>query len=146
MKEISQILVPVDFEKHTSKLAAFALHMAEKLSADIIFLYVSEKFSSYAGLAHPSLELAAEELFTYYQKKMVQLVDDSRGKYPRCRGQVVKGDIVDEIINFARKEQSDLIVIGTHGSRGVEKIMLGSVAERVVKNAPCPALTFNPHR
>ena len=145
MREISQILVPIDFAKHTNKLVEFAIYVAGKFSANVKFLNVSETFGAYAGLAHLSLDLAAEELHAYYDKKMVSLVEDNKEKCPGCYGKVVKGDIVDEIIAFAKKENADLIIIGTHGSKGIEKIILGSVAERVVKNAPCPSLTFNPY-
>ncbi len=145
MREISQILVPIDFDKHTNKLVEFAIYMAEKLSANVIFLHISETFGAYAGLAHPSLDLAAEELQAYSEQKMVNLVEDNKEKCAGCCGKVVKGDIVDEIISFAKKEKGDLIIIGTHGSKGIEKIILGSVAERVIKNAPCPTLTFNPY-
>ena len=144
MREISQILVPIDFTKHTDKLVEFAIYLAGKLSANIIFLNVSETFGPYAGLAHSSLDLAAEEIYAYSDKKMVILVEDNKEKCPGCVGKVVKGDVVDEIITFAKKENTDLIIIGTHGAKGIEKIILGSVAERVVKNAPCPTLTFNP--
>jgi nucleotide-binding universal stress UspA family protein len=145
MREISQILVPIDFDKHTNKVVEFAIYFAGKLSANVNFLHVSETFGAYGGLAHPSLDLAAEELYAYYDQKMVNLVTDNKAKCAGCSGKVVKGDVVDEIIAEAKEENADLIIIGTHGSKGIEKIILGSVAERVVKNAPCPTLTINPY-
>ena len=148
MHEISQILVPIDFDKHTNKLVEFAIYMAGKLSANVNFLHVLEVeiFGAYAGIVHPSFDLAAKELRAHYEQKMANLVEDNREKCPECCGKVViKGDIVDEIIAFAKEENADLIIIGTHGSKGIEKILLGSVAERVIKNAPCPTLTFNPY-
>jgi nucleotide-binding universal stress UspA family protein len=51
------------------------------------------------------------------------------------------GDAVDQIVRAARRERSDLIVVGTHGRHGLPKFILGSVAERVVRLAPCPVLT-----
>ena len=146
MREISQILVPIDFDKHTNKLVEFAIYMAGELSANVNFLHVSETFGAYAGIAHPSFDMAANELRAHCEEKMANLVDDNKEKCAGCNGKVViKGDIVDEIIAYAKKENTDLIIIGTHGSKGIEKILLGSVAERVVKNAPCPTLTFNPY-
>jgi len=145
MRKIDRILVPVDFEKHTERLVEFAMYMAEKHAAEVALLHITETFETYAGLAHPSLDLAAEELYAYYEKKMVSLVENSKDKYPQCTGKVIKGDTVDEIIAFAKKENADLIIIGTHGAKGIEKIILGSVAERVIRKSPCPTLIFNPY-
>jgi nucleotide-binding universal stress UspA family protein len=145
MREISHILVPVDFEKHTGKLVEFAIYIAEKLSAEITLLFITETLGPFAGFAHTSIDIAAAELHAYYEKKMINLLEDIKKQFPRCNGDVVEGNIVDEIIAFAQKENVDLIVIGTHGSKGIEKIMMGSVAERVVKLAPCPTLTLNPY-
>ncbi|MCK9294597.1 MAG: universal stress protein, partial [Desulfobulbaceae bacterium] len=57
---------------------------------------------------------------------------------------VVIGDTVDTILDEAKSY--DTIIIGTHGYRGLEKILMGSVAERVVKNSPCPVLVYNPYK
>ena len=58
----------------------------------------------------------------------------------------MKGDTVYEIVAYAKNQKADLIVIGTHGTRGLEKILLGSVAERVLKRAHCPTLIINPYK
>jgi nucleotide-binding universal stress UspA family protein len=63
-----------------------------------------------------------------------------------CSGQVKSGDVVDTVVDFARAEGADLIIIGTHGAKGLEKILLGSVAERVVKRAGCAALLYKPQK
>jgi nucleotide-binding universal stress UspA family protein len=55
------------------------------------------------------------------------------------------GDGGEEIINYVKKQGIDMIIIGTHGRKGLEKVMFGSVAEGVIKEAPCPVLTINPH-
>jgi nucleotide-binding universal stress UspA family protein len=59
---------------------------------------------------------------------------------------VLSGDVVEEINRFAGEKKADLIVMGTHGYKGLDKILFGSVAEKVVKTAPCPVLTINPYR
>jgi nucleotide-binding universal stress UspA family protein len=53
---------------------------------------------------------------------------------------------VDTIVDTARGEEADLIIIATHGTKGLEKILLGSVTERVLQQAPCPVLTMNPYK
>ena len=146
MNEISQIVVPLDFGKHTDKLVAFATYIADKLSAKVSFFHVSESYGGYAGIAHTSLDQAEKELRAHAEQSMINLIQDNKEKCSGCSGKVVNGDIVDEIIAFAKEEKAGLIIIATHGAKGFEKIVLGSVAERVVKNAPCPTLTFNPYK
>jgi len=55
------------------------------------------------------------------------------------------GDVAEQIVEFAATNKGDLIVMGTHGYKGLEKIMFGSVADKVVRSAPCPVLTINPY-
>jgi nucleotide-binding universal stress UspA family protein len=59
---------------------------------------------------------------------------------------VLTGDPGEEIVNYAEQEKMDLILIGTHGRKGVDRILFGSVAEHVVKNSRIPVLTLNPYR
>ncbi len=146
MQEISHIIVPVDFTPHTDKLVEFAMYVADKFSAKVTFFHVSETYGGYGGFVHTSLAEAEQELQAYSERKMKTLVENNTSKCRACSGKVVIGEPVDEIIAFAEKEQADLIFIGTHGSKGLEKILLGSVAERVVKNSPCLTLTYNPYK
>jgi nucleotide-binding universal stress UspA family protein len=61
-------------------------------------------------------------------------------------GTVIRGDVVDEVVKYAEEEKAGLVIIGTHGTKGLERILLGSVAERVLKSVHCPTLTMNPYR
>ncbi len=76
---------------------------------------------------------------------MNDFVDEYFEDYP-VKTHILTGDAAEEIINFAQKEGFDLILMGTHGRKGLDKVIFGSVAERVVKGAPCPVLTINPYR
>jgi nucleotide-binding universal stress UspA family protein len=55
------------------------------------------------------------------------------------------GDAAEEVLNYVRSEGIDLVIMGTHGRKGLEKVVFGSVAERVVQKSPVPVLTINPH-
>lgn len=142
MQEIKEIVVPIDFDTHTEKIVDFASSMADKLSAKLHFVNVCLPFGAYGGFEHLSLNAAKDELLAYSEKKMANLIED----HPGSDGKVVSGDVVDEIIAFTKANNADMLIIGTHGSKGLEKILLGSVAERVIKRAPCPTLTFNPYK
>ena len=91
------------------------------------------------------LEIDAD-LLKSARQRMQELVERYRADLAECAGEVLEGDPADRIVAFAADQQADLIVMGTHGARGIEKILLGSVAERVLKRAACPVLIVNPYR
>jgi nucleotide-binding universal stress UspA family protein len=76
---------------------------------------------------------------------MDQFIKKYREVCSNCEGKVLQGNIVDSIIKYTNDEKAELIIIGTHGRKGLEKMWLGSIAERVIKNSPCPTLTYNPY-
>lgn len=147
MKDITRIIVPVDLERHTDKLVEYATYLSNRLSAQTTFLHVNESAATGDMLLGSS---SFNDLDAQRKEKadqlMANLVEDNSEKCPACTGEVVKGDTVDEIVAYAKNQKADLIVIGTHGTRGLEKILLGSVAERVLKRAHCPTLIINPYK
>ena len=151
MKGTSVIVVPVDFSESTGSLVEYAVYMAGKLSATAHFVHVLDmsQFTYYAGdimFSGPYPDDVRDQLLENVQEKMSTLVKDNCSLYPGCKGDVIVGDPVDKIVEFAKEKNSDLIIISTHGARGLEKILLGTVAGRVVKRAHCPVLTMNPFK
>jgi nucleotide-binding universal stress UspA family protein len=147
MYEISKIVVPVDLEQHTQKLAEFAIYIAKKLNVHLSFLHVVEFYGSGdMMLGSPSLETINQERVVKAKEVMANLVKDNKSNYDNISGIVYKGDVPDTIVRFAEEEQAGLVIIGTHGAKGLEKILLGSVAERVLKRVHCPTLTMNPYK
>lgn len=152
MKETSNIIVPVDFTESTESLVEYAVYMAGKLSATLHFVHVfnfSHVTDFYAGdvmIGVPYYQECEEELLANAKEKMLRLVEDNSQRCSGCTGEVIIGEPVEKIIDFAREKGAGLIIISTHGAKGLEKILLGSVAGRVVKRAHCPVLTINPHK
>lgn len=149
MQNIQQIIVPVDFYQHTEDLAAFAMDIANKLGAKLTFLNVSKVLAEgaiYSDVYPASITSLDDELFGHAQKKMAALVEKCKITSPGCDGVVLRGEVVDSIVEYVKDKDSDLIIMATHGAKGIEKIMLGSVAERVLKRATCPILLFNPYK
>jgi len=146
MKKIKQIVVPVDFAFHTDKLVEYAAYLAEELSAVIHFIHVVEFYPGNSMTALPYVLQHEQDILREVRRKMSDLLENNSEKCRECTGEVVIGDPVDKIIEFARTLESDMIIMNTHGSKGLEKIMLGSVAERVLKRAHCPVLIMNPYR
>ncbi len=142
--EIQHVLVPVDFQEYTEELTEFAVNVASKLVAKITFFHVVENVVYYSDFIPTYLHLNNEETFEHAKVKMIALVEKSKNVWARCTGEILIGDVVDTILEYTRKEAVDMIILGTHGTRGIEKILLGSVAERVIRGAPCPTLVYRP--
>ena len=147
MSQVNKVIIPVDFTSTMDKVVDYATSIADQLDAEIIFFHVINDFKGYdMMLVHPSFEPMKKDLFEASQKKMAVLVADHQDRKNKVSGEVVFGEAGDEIINLAKKENADMIIIGTHGVKGFERLLMGSTAEYVVKKAPCPILTFNPFR
>jgi nucleotide-binding universal stress UspA family protein len=147
MKEITKIVVPIDLEQHTQKLVDFAIYIGKKLGVHLNFIHVTEFYASGdMMLGSPSLETINQERIARAKEVMADLITDNKPKYENISGIVYKGDIVDTIVKYAEEEQAGMVIIGTHGAKGLEKILLGSVAERVLKRVHCPTLTMNPYK
>ena len=146
MEQIRNIVVPVDFSGYTPKLVDYAVYLGTSLSAKLHIVHVIDMISGDAMLGMP---LSAEYQLRYEKgarEKIDALVDDLEQRSSGTTGHIVSGEPVKEIVKYAELLQADLIVISTHGSKGLESILLGSVARRVVKHAHCPVLVMNPFR
>ena len=146
MQNVQKIIVSVDFYTHTQKLAKFAMDVANKLGGKLFFVHVMEVILPFPDDNPESYKQLDEKIFESLENKMENLVEKSRHIYLECEGVILKGDVTDSIVSYAKEDQIDLIVMGTHGAKGIEKILLGSVAERVLKRASCPVLMFNPYK
>ena len=84
------------------------------------------------------------EIIKGAEKKVEEFVREHfQGFSPKVK--IILGDAAEEILNYVRSEGIDLVIMGTHGRKGLEKIVFGSVAERVVQKSPVPVLTVNPY-
>nr|WP_321469160.1 universal stress protein [uncultured Desulfobulbus sp.] len=150
MLDIHKIVVPVDFHQHTEELALFAIDVANKIEAVPVFIHVIENFTlsaEYGDIVPASFSQMENEMRSQAEQKMKELINNNKSTCPECTGKILIGDVADCIVDFADKEKSiGLIIMATHGTKGIEKILLGSVADRVLKRAHCPILVFNPYR
>jgi nucleotide-binding universal stress UspA family protein len=148
MVEIKKIAVPIDFTDVAPFIAKYAKEFAKKLDAEIVLIYILEDLSAYEGLYVDAKTLTELEgkLIEGARTSMEEFVKEHFSDYSKVKTLIEKGDVVEGIIEAAKKEGADLIVIGTHGRKGLDKILFGSVAEGVIKNSPIPVLSLNPHR
>ncbi len=142
--EIKKVLVPIDFSDYSKSSLKFAVNFVKKFNAELLLIYVVEPVIyppdfSMGQIAIPTVDLdmdkrAFEELDKLAKQEIPQELKVST---------IVKtGKPFIEIIETAAAENIDLIIIATHGHTGVEHILFGSTAEKVVRKAPCPVLTL----
>jgi nucleotide-binding universal stress UspA family protein len=144
---ISKILVATDFSDDSNYALSYAVEMAQRFSAEIIVLHVDQPLAPVmVSELNPGLDLGAmnriaEEQRLLALREVDKTVDRLREKQLKVRGLLRVGAPFLEIVTTAQSENVDLIVIGTHGRSGLAHVLLGSVAERVVRKTHCPVLT-----
>ena len=145
MKEIKKILCAVDLSEHSASVAEYAATLAKALNASILVVYTAPSLSQYVGFHVPpnTIENFVGEIVTGAEQSMKNFVEENFAGLD-ARGQVLIGYAAEEILNRAKEENADIIVMGTHGRKGIDRILFGSVAEKVVKNANVPVLTIRP--
>ena len=143
MANLQRILVPLDFSDTSTRALEQAKSVAERFNATIELLHVVP--NPYIPDASPFYTPLPADFLDEVERDARKRLDESltlaeRDRF-KARRVVIVGDPLTEIVEHATREKVDLIVMGTHGRRGVAHLFLGSVAERVVRTAPCPVLT-----
>ncbi len=135
------ILHPTDFSDCSACAFQIAVDLARQHGARLLVLYVVETLGA-ENVTYG--EVASQLEPESYRRRLQDYLDRSLPSMPRdlvVEHLLVEGDPAQEIVRIAQEQLCDLIVMGTHGHRGLERLLLGSVAEKVVRNAPCPVLT-----
>jgi nucleotide-binding universal stress UspA family protein len=145
MANVKKILCAVDFSDHSPKVAEYAGLIAGCSGATVLVLYVAPSLSQYVGFHVPpsSIESFVGEIVTGAEDTMAEFVKDNF-KNMDTVGKVVTGYPAEEILSIADAEKCDMIIMGTHGRKGIDRILFGSVAEKVVKSSTAPVLTVRP--
>ena len=139
---IERILCPVDFSEASVKAYRYAQSIAGHYRAKLVVQHVVELWQHPSGdwAVSPDLfEGFRQTLISNAEAELQQFVKTSGGLQPECI--VQESMAADAILSFARGRAISLIVMGTHGRRGFDHLMLGSVTERVLRHASCPVLT-----
>ena len=146
MKAIKRILFPVDLTENSEKLVPYVITMANKFEASVYVLFVVRIFQYFTDIyvAPPSISIFENELVEGARRKMDEFVLAHFSGISECRGEVVLGDPSDAITSYIGEHQIDLVVMGTHGRKGLDRVLFGSVADRVIKTAKVPVLVANP--
>ena len=145
MAEIRKILYATDFSELSQWALDYATYLAAKCAAELHCVHVVDDSYQY-WLTMDTAAIPAgppvEQIVAAAGKQMDQFVT---GKVPEeiaVVKRVLRGRPFVEIIRYARREGMDLIVTGTHGHSGIRHVLMGSVAEKIVRKSPCPVLTI----
>ncbi|MFH0991760.1 MAG: universal stress protein [bacterium] len=142
--QLKRILVPIDFSEHSKSALRYAVSFAQQFHASLDLIYVVEPTVypadfSFGQIGFPNVE---EELRKKGMEELEELVKAKIGNRVPASSIVRTGKAFYEIDEYARETAVDLIIIATHGHTGVEHILFGSTAEKVVRHAPCPVLVL----
>ncbi|MCS6913370.1 MAG: universal stress protein [Myxococcales bacterium] len=149
---IRKILVPTDFSACADQALEYGLGLARTLGASIELCHCAPAPDYHVpALVSPAMRVAATDLVAQLaqmqhaaQQELQQRVERHRGEGVPLSWCTLEGVPDESICQHARQSGCDLIVLGSHGRRGLSRVLLGSIAERVVRFAPCPVLVVHP--
>jgi nucleotide-binding universal stress UspA family protein len=142
---ITNILVPVDFSPHAEYAFTYATRLAERFGAKLALLYVVDDSFVTGGWSSEiyvsNVPELMENLIADADRRLATLKASAAALGLTAETAVIRGRPAHAIVEHAKNGGFDLIVMGTHGRTGVSHVVMGSVAERVLRKAPCPVLT-----
>ena len=148
MKDIKKILFPVDLSEASQKIVPYVETIANRFDAEIDLLFVARLFEYFVSVYVPysSITSFENEIAKGGKRRLDEFQEKYFPKPFKTKTVVLLGDASEKIIEYAMEEKTDLIIMGTHGRKGLDRVIFGSVAERVSKTAPVPVLLVNPYR
>jgi nucleotide-binding universal stress UspA family protein len=143
MLKIEHILCPVDFSEFSARAYDYAYSLARHYGARLYLEHVIQAL----GAVYPYddfPEMAATNIYENLSRKAEKRLQEMMQKRsltgPETEAVVDRGYVPESILAFAENKHADLIVMGTHGRRGLDRLMMGSVTESILRKAPCPVL------
>jgi nucleotide-binding universal stress UspA family protein len=144
MLTLKTVLVPTDFSEASESALRYGKAMAEAFGASLHVVHVMEDLLAHAWAAEvyvSSMPQLRDEIERESRQRLGALLTDDERKKLRAEAALLAGNPFLEIIRYAKTHGVDLIVMGTHGRGPIAHMLLGSVAEKVVRKSPCPVLT-----
>jgi nucleotide-binding universal stress UspA family protein len=140
MKKVEKVLAPTDLSELSRVGLEYALELARGWGAEVTVYHV-------ASAAELAKHHAAPDLIRKHQTALAQFLNENFAELlplVEVRQKVEMGSAAANILEEARKEGSDLIVMSTHGRTGLAHVLMGSITEQVVRNAVCPVFSIHP--
>ena len=145
MTSLQSFLVPTDFSPHADEAIRTAAELARRYAGAITLVYVYEPVAQALPNEHVlHSPYQMQELFSLFEQRLANAkIEALEAGAPRVETRLLVGPAAPEIVELAGQGGFDLIVMGTRGRTGLKRLLVGSVAERVVRTAPCPVLTVH---
>ncbi|MBW2622102.1 MAG: universal stress protein [Deltaproteobacteria bacterium] len=147
MAIVNRILYPVDLSDASSKIVDYVKEMADTFNAEIYTIIVAHVTDYYSSIEMPYTLMNNFEIeIIKGAEKQITAFVNTHFSDRTVETKVVPGHPGEEILNFSKEQNIDLVIMGTHGRKGLGRIIFGSVANYVVKNARIPVLTLHPYQ
>ncbi len=148
MPALDNILFPLDFSECSERVLPYALDIADRFNARLYLLFVAQDLSylSTNDVGPQPLMNMSKDIASGGEKEMQAFCEKHVRDFSNYDTKVVIGNPEEEILRYAVEVPIDLIIMGTHTRKGLERVLMGSVADQVLKNAAVPVLTVNPFR
>jgi universal stress protein A len=142
--EIRQILAPTDVSEYSKQAVACAYELAQAFDAKLLLLHVVEPVDDPMRSYPHLVTMMLDDMERQAHLDLAQMLPEAQDVKVEVTRRVIVGPPYRTIVEVAEAEKVDLIVMATHGRTGLSHLVMGSVAERVVRMAPCPVLTIRP--
>ena len=139
-----RIVCATDFSETAEAAWDLASDLAQTHRAELVLVHVFIELPVYPEVAVATIQQVWEEQRQWAESQLAARIEAAVKRGLTARYLLKTGTAPEEIVQAATDEHADLIVVGTHGRTGIERLVIGSVAERVVRIAPCPVLTVKP--
>jgi universal stress protein A len=137
-----RILVAVDLSPVSEPLVRFAAELASRVSGDLVLVHAYSPGDAATALEEAGLYL---DRYIEHLRGEVNYLLMKTGVRGNSRIDIIEGNPLDAILTVASRDSADLIVMGTHGRSGLPRLLVGSVAEGVLRKAPCPVIVIPYH-
>jgi nucleotide-binding universal stress UspA family protein len=141
--ELKKILFATDFSEGSSSALPYAVDLAKRYGAKLYLVHVIYDVAKTAGwyVPHTSFDEILSDMEKSAKESLKKtFIDEMRG-FKDIEHVIIKGTPHEELAKFAENNQIDLIVVASHGRKGLDRLLFGSTAEQVVRYAPCPVLS-----
>ena len=152
IRHVRRIVTPIDFSDNSRLIADSSAFIASRYDASLNLVFVVQNFEDYSGFFVPQMHVPnlEDELMHGAEDRMEKFIEEMGYIFKEfglkeVNHKVLMGDVAEQIVDYATEIAAEMIVMGTHGYKGLEKIMFGSVADKVVRSAMCPVTTINPY-
>lgn len=143
MIDLKRILVATDFSQHSQVALKYTVALAQAFQAEVVLCHVLEKPDFLSGFPPVMEGYIPPNLAELHEKHARVECETLLSQFPLKDARIVlpHGNPAHEVVASAKAEQADLIIVGTHGRGALTHLLLGSVAEKIVRTATCPVLT-----